>query len=75
MLGKFPKSFLTLPPRPASSVNCQNITLATDGKGVVVVSHLTGLTAVSGSSKQAQDLHRNWGTGAALSGSQKEKSY
>lgn len=55
VLGKFLKSFLTLPPPPASSVNCQNITLASDSKGVEVVSHLTQLIAVSGSSRQAQD--------------------
>lgn len=40
MLGKFPKSFLTLLPSPASSVSCQNITLASDSKGIEVVSHL-----------------------------------
>lgn len=56
VLGKFPKAFLTLPPPPpASSVNCQNITLASDSKGVDVASHLTQLIVVSGSCRQAQD--------------------
>lgn len=41
LLGKFPKSFLTLLPPLASSVNCQNITLASDSKGIEVVSHLS----------------------------------
>lgn len=55
VLGKFPKSFLTLPPSPASSVSCQNITLAGDSKVTEVVSHLTQLIVVSGSSRKAQN--------------------
>lgn len=55
-LGKFPKSFLTLLLPPASSVNCQNITLAGDSKGVEVVAISAQLTAVSGSSRQVQDV-------------------
>lgn len=32
VLGKFPMVFLTSPPPPASSVNCQNITLVVTAK-------------------------------------------
>lgn len=54
VLGKFQSVFLTLPPPPASSVNCQNITLAGGSEGVEVAALLTQLMVVSGISSQAQ---------------------
>lgn len=65
MLGKCPKSFLTLLPPSTSSVSCQNITLASDSKGIEVVSRLSTadssvwkLQAGSGSVRwRAETLH------------------